>query len=95
MEYICRKIAESAASSGVSSEPSHIFDPDRHIPTSLAHELNNLFAAIQGHTDHLLLEHGQDSELEPKLKLISEAVQRAQTVVRSTTPPNLDSTSKS
>lgn len=63
-------------------EPAPIFDPNRHIAPTVAHELNNILTIVQGYADRLLLRHSQNPTLMPDLKLISEAARRAATVVR-------------
>lgn len=58
------------------------FDPARHISPAVAHELNNILTVVQGFSDCLLLQHGEDAELQPQLKRISEASRRATAIVR-------------
>ena len=53
----------------------------------VAHELNNILTIVQGYAERLLLRHGQDPELMPHLRVISEAAKRAAAVVRAATPP--------
>ena len=89
VENIVKKLAESATGQG--SDSTHIFDSERHLPTSVAHELGNILAVIRGYVDQLSVQHGQDPMLGPQLKHIFEAVERAQAVVNSATPPNLNS----
>lgn len=64
------------------------YDPARHIAPLVAHELNNILTIIQGHSDRLRLKYLADTELQPQLKLISEATKRAANVVRDATPAN-------
>jgi nitrogen-specific signal transduction histidine kinase len=88
-DSIYKKMAESLeqGSPGFPHEPAHKFDPARHIAPGVAHELNNILTVIQGYADRLLLKHIDDPALQPHLKLISQASQRAATVVRDATPP--------
>jgi hypothetical protein len=58
------------------------FGPARHISPAVAHELNNILTVVQGFSDCLLLQHGEDAELQPQLKRISEASRRATAIVR-------------
>ena len=88
MESIYKKMAESAASTGTLHETAQKFDSTRHIAPAVAHELNNIIAIIRGYADRLLAKHGQNSALEPHLKLISEAAKRAGTIVHDALPPN-------
>lgn len=60
----------------------HQSDSDRHISSTLAHELNNLLTVVQGHADRLFVKHQEDSVLAPNLKKISEAAHRAAELVR-------------
>ena len=64
------------------------YDPARHVAPIVAHELNNILTIVQGYAERLLLRHGQDAELMPHLRVISEASKRAAAVVRAATPPN-------
>jgi len=80
-------MAESAASAGASHESAHLFDPARHIPPVVAHELNNIIAIIRGYADRLLAKHSQDPALEPHLTLISDAARRAGLIVREAMAP--------
>jgi len=63
-------------------------DPSRHISPAVAHELNNLLTVVQGYADRLLLQQGDDLDLQPHLKSISEASRRAAMIVREATPRN-------
>jgi hypothetical protein len=62
------------------------FSPARHISPAVAHELNNILTVVQGFSDCLLLEHGEDAELQPQLKRISEASRRAAMIIRDAMP---------
>ena len=64
------------------------FDSARYISPSVAHELNNVLTVVQGFSDCLLLQHHEDAELQPHLKLISEASRRATAIVREATRTN-------
>jgi nitrogen-specific signal transduction histidine kinase len=88
-DSIYKKMAESLehGSPGFAHEPAHKFDPARHIAPAVAHELNNILTVIQGYSDRLLLKHIHDPALQPHLKLISQAAQRAAAVIRDATPP--------
>jgi nitrogen-specific signal transduction histidine kinase len=88
LENIYKKMAESAAGTGVSHETIQKFDSTRHIAPAVAHELNNIIAIIRGYADRLLSKHSQDPALEPHLKLISEAAKRAGVIVHDAMPPN-------
>jgi hypothetical protein len=68
------------------------YDPARHVAPIVAHELNNILTIVQGYAERLLLRHGQDAELMPHLRVISEASKRAAAVVRAATPPNANET---
>jgi signal transduction histidine kinase len=57
-------------------------DSDRHISSTLAHELNNLLTVVQGHADRLFVKHQEDTVLSQNLKKISEAAHRAAELVR-------------
>jgi signal transduction histidine kinase len=57
-------------------------DGDRHISSTLAHELNNLLTVVQGHAERLCLKHQEDSALASNLKTISDATRRAGELVR-------------
>jgi signal transduction histidine kinase len=89
-DSIYKKMASSLDQGGAGQlhESAQKFDSARHVAPVVAHELNNILTIIQGYTDRLLLRHGQDPALQPHLKLISEATQRAAALVRSVTPPN-------
>jgi len=86
IENIYKKMAESAASAGALHEATGKFDPARHIPPAVAHELNNIIAIIRGYADRLLAKHSQDPALEPHLTLISDAAKRAGIIVREAMP---------
>jgi nitrogen-specific signal transduction histidine kinase len=88
-DSIYKKMAESLehGAPGFVHESAHKFDPARHISPAVAHELNNILTVIQGYADRLLMKHGEDPALQPHLKLISQASQRAATVIRAATPP--------
>jgi nitrogen-specific signal transduction histidine kinase len=88
-DSIYKKMAESLehGSSGFTHEPAHKLDPARHIAPAVAHELNNILTVIQGYSDRLLLKYIDDPALQPHLKLISQASQRAAAVIRDATPP--------
>jgi hypothetical protein len=62
------------------------FDPAWHIAPAVAHELNNILTVVQGFSDCLLHEHGEDAALQPQLKRISEASKRAATIIREAMP---------
>jgi signal transduction histidine kinase len=57
-------------------------DSNRHISSTLAHELNNLLTVVQGHADRLFSKHQGDTLLAPNLQKISEAAHRAAELVR-------------
>lgn len=63
-------------------------DADRHISISLAHELNNVLAVVQGHSERLFVKHQEDAALAPSLQKIANAARRAAELVRSA--PKLD-----
>ncbi len=88
-DSIYKKMAESLehGASGFAHEPVPKFDPTRHIAPNVAHELNNILTVVQGYSDRLLLKHKDDPALQPYLKLISQASQRAAAVIRDATPP--------
>ena len=88
-DSIYKKMAETLehGAPGFPTEPAHKFDAARHIAPAVAHELNNILTVIQGYSDRLLLKHAGDPALQPHLKLISQASQRAAAVIRDATPP--------
>ena len=51
-------------------------------PTAAAHELNSILTVVQGYADRLALSHLEDPKLVQKLKLISEAIHHASTLVQ-------------
>ncbi len=69
---------------------NHKSDSDRHISSTLAHELNNLLTVVQGHADRLFVKHQEDSVLAPTLKKISEAAHRAAELVRNAPKPDMN-----
>jgi len=81
-ESILENVAEPAVNTGDAHETSRDFDSARHISPAVAHELNNVITIIQGYADRLLSKNRGNAELEPQLKLISEAARRAAGVVR-------------
>jgi signal transduction histidine kinase len=89
-ESIYKKMAASLEQNGDGNlhESDQKFDPARHIAPIVAHELNNILTIVQGYADRLLLRHGEDQDLAPHLRMISEASKRAAVVVRAATPPN-------
>lgn len=87
LENIYKKMAESAASTGVPTEAAHKLEGVRHISPVVAHELNNVITIIQGYADRLLFKHGSNPGLEPNLKVISEAARRAAAIVHDALPP--------
>jgi signal transduction histidine kinase len=87
-DSIYKKMAESLENSAPGfHESTHKFDHARHIAPAVAHELNNILTVVQGYSDRLLIKHSDDPALQPYLKLISQATQRAATVIRDATPP--------
>lgn len=62
------------------------FGPARYISPTVAHELNNILAIVQGYADRLLLKYANDASLTSELKLITEAARRAAIIVRNVTP---------
>ena len=71
---------ESAPLLQIHDEPSA--PPPAKIERELAHALNNILMLIQGHSDRLIMRHGQDSALRPDLQLISESARRAAYLIR-------------
>jgi signal transduction histidine kinase len=87
VDSINKTMAAPLEQSGAeNAQPSQKFDPARQVSRDIAHELNNILTVIQGHADRLLLKHGEDPALARYLKVISEAAQRAATIVRDATP---------
>jgi His Kinase A (phospho-acceptor) domain len=87
-DSIYKKMAESLEHNSPGfHESTHKFDPTRHIAPNVAHELNNILTIVQGYSDRLLIKHADDPALQPQLKLISQATQRAAAVIREATPP--------
>jgi signal transduction histidine kinase len=89
-ESIYKKMSSSLERNrdGSLRESTSKYDPARHVAPVVAHELNNILTIVQGYAERLLLRHGDDPELAPHLKLISEASKRAAAVVRDATPPD-------
>jgi signal transduction histidine kinase len=86
-DSIYKKIASSLEQSGAENvQPPKNSDPDRQVPSEIAHDLNNILAIIQGYSDRLLIRHGKDLALAPQLKVISEAAKRATAIIRDATP---------
>lgn len=79
-------LLETSDKAALPAQPSggenHKSDSDRHISSTLAHELNNLLTVVQGHADRLVVKHQEDTVLAPNLKKISEAAHRAAELVR-------------
>jgi signal transduction histidine kinase len=69
---------------------NHKSDSNRHISSTLAHELNNLLTVVQGHADRLFVKHQADAVLAPNLKKISEAAHRAAELVRNAPKPDVN-----
>ena len=88
LDLIYRKMSSSLEQNGTGPAPESKFDSSRHMPSAVAHELNNILTIIQGYADRLLMKHGENPGLEQNLKLIAEATRRASFVVRDATPPN-------
>ena len=93
-ESIYKKMSSSLEQGGHVNPVEAVakYDPARHVAPIVAHELNNILTIVQGYAERLLLRHGQDAELMPHLKVISEASKRAAAVVRAATPPNANDT---
>jgi signal transduction histidine kinase len=89
-DSLYRKMASSPERGGASDlhESVQRFDSARHISPVVAHELNNILTVVQGYSDCLLLQHHEDAELQPHLKMISEASRRATAIVREATRTN-------
>jgi signal transduction histidine kinase len=62
----------------------------RYVSPAVAHELNNVLTIIQGFADRLLLQHRENPDLQPHVKMISQAARRAATIVREATASNAD-----
>ena len=62
------------------------FDPAKHVSPTIAHELNNILAIVQGYADRLLLKYTDNTPLTSDLKLITEAARRAAVIIRDATP---------
>jgi nitrogen-specific signal transduction histidine kinase len=88
LDLIYRKMSSSLERNGAGHAQESKFDPARHIPPAVAHELNNILTIIQGYADRLLIKHGENPALEQNLKLITEATRRATYLVRDATPPS-------
>jgi hypothetical protein len=91
LDSTCKKMAASPEHGGAGhlhglAAQKFEFDPARHIAPAVAHELNNVLTVVQGFSDCLLLQHGEDAELQPQLKRISEASKRAATIIRDAMP---------
>jgi nitrogen-specific signal transduction histidine kinase len=93
-ESIYKKMSSPLEQGGKENqgETTAKYDPARHVAPIVAHELNNILTIVQGYAERLLLRHGQDAELMPHLRVISEASKRAAAVVRAATPPNANDT---
>src|SRR5689334_757290 len=88
LDLIYRKMASSLEQNGAGHVSEPRFDTARHMPSAVAHDLNNILTIIQGYADRLMLKHGENPAIVPQLKLIAEAARRATTIVRDATPPN-------
>jgi signal transduction histidine kinase len=75
--------APPQADGGENGQENHKAGSDRHISSTLAHELNNLLTVVQGHAERLFVKHREDSALASNLKTISDATRRAAELVRS------------
>lgn len=83
LDSIYKKIAPSS-----DGEPVP-FDPAKHVSPTIAHELNNILAIVQGYADRLLLKYADNAPLTSDLKLITEAARRAAVIIRDATPQML------
>jgi hypothetical protein len=90
-DSLYRKVALSPEQIGPESSPETAckLDPARHISPVVAHELNNILTVVQGYSDCLLLTHHEDAELQPQLKMISEASRRATAIIREAISQNV------
>jgi signal transduction histidine kinase len=87
-ESICKKMASLDQSSGGTPAPAaDKFDTTRHMPSAVAHELNNVLTIIQGYSERLLIKHKDNPSLQPQLQLISDSARRASALVRDAMPP--------
>ena len=80
----------STSEGGTPRLPEPEFDPGKHVPLTIAHELNNILAIVQGYADRLLLKHADDAALCAELKMITEAARRAAAIIRDATPQALN-----
>ena len=85
-DSICKKTIPSNDGEPVHLPESAQFDPAKHVSPSIAHELNNILAIVQGYADRLLLKFADNTTLTSDLKLITEAARRAAVIIRDATP---------
>lgn len=86
VDSICKKTAPSNDGEPVRAPEAVPFDPAKHVSPTIAHELNNILAIVQGYADRLLLQYADNTTLTSDLKLITEAARRAAIIIRNATP---------
>ena len=94
LDSIYEKMAPSNNGGPVPLPESAPFDPAKHVSPTIAHELNNILAIVQGYADRLLLKFADNSKLTSDLKLITEAARRAAVIVRDATPQVVSKTAR-
>jgi signal transduction histidine kinase len=83
LESLDKKMASPPQPGGAENrQENRKAEADRHISSTLAHELNNLLTVIQGHAERLCLKHQEDSALASNLKTMADATRRAAELVR-------------
>jgi signal transduction histidine kinase len=83
LESLDKKMASPPQPGGVENrQENRKIEADRHISSTLAHELNNLLTVVQGHAERLCLKHQEDSALASNLKTMADATRRAAELVR-------------
>ena len=87
---IYKKMATAPGQNGAAGlhDAANKLDPARHISSAVAHELNNALTIVQCYSEYLLQKHHDDPELQPDLKLISDAARRATLIIREARPQN-------
>jgi hypothetical protein len=89
LDSVYKKMA-STSEGGTPRLAEPAYDPDKHVPLPIAHELNNILAIVQGYADRLLLKHADNAVLCAELKMIAEAARRAAAIIRDATPQALN-----
>ena len=90
-EFIYKKMASLEQNgAGRFKGTASKLEPARPMPQTVMHELTNILNIIEGHADRLLVKHGEDPALRPRLRMIFESAKRAATLIREAAPPAQD-----